>query len=54
MRRGKRVTHMRKGEIHKDFWLGNLKGEEHFEELVAKGIISLKMIFQKYFMRFRQ
>ena len=37
IRGGKLVTHMRKREIHKTFWLGKLKEEEHFEELVANG-----------------
>ena len=36
------MSHMRKGEIHKAFWLGNLKDEEHFEELVANGRLLLK------------
>ena len=47
---GKCVTHMRKREIHKAFWLGNFKEEMHFEELVANGRIILKSIFQKYYL----
>jgi len=38
----KLVSHMRKKEIHKAFWWGNLKEDEHFEELVANRNILLK------------
>jgi hypothetical protein len=46
------VPYTRRREILKAFWLGNLKEEVHFEELVANGKIILKLIFQKYYLRF--
>jgi hypothetical protein len=45
------VARTRRRERHEAFWLGNLKEEEHFEELVANGRILLKLIFQKYYLR---
>jgi hypothetical protein len=41
------VAYMRRREILKAFWLGKLKEEEDFQELVANGRIILKLIFQK-------
>jgi hypothetical protein len=41
------VAHTRRREIHKAFWLGNLKEEAHFEDLGADGKIILNSIFQK-------
>ena len=46
------MAYTRRREIHKEFWLGNLKEEENFEELVANGRMLLKLIFQKYHLRF--
>jgi hypothetical protein len=42
---GKRVAHTKRREILEAFWLGNLKEEDHFEELVENGRIILKLIF---------
>jgi hypothetical protein len=36
-------------EIHIVFWLGNLKEQDHLEDLGADGRIILKLISQKYY-----
>jgi hypothetical protein len=41
------VAHSGRREIHRAFWLGNLKVLAHLEDLGADGKIILKFIFQK-------
>ena len=41
------MVHTKRIEIHKAFWLRNLKEEGNLEDLVADGRIILKLIFQK-------
>jgi hypothetical protein len=40
------VAHKRRREIHKVFWFGNLKEQDHLDDLEADGRIILKLIFQ--------
>jgi hypothetical protein len=47
MRGGNFVAHTRRIEIHKAFWLGNLKEGIHLGDLGAYGRIILKLISQK-------
>jgi hypothetical protein len=38
-----------RGAVHVEFWWGNLKERDHFEDLGLNGRIILKWTFQKYF-----
>jgi len=51
MRGGKRGANTRRREIHKAFWLGNLKEEDHLEDLGTDGKLTIMLFIQKYFRR---
>jgi hypothetical protein len=36
-----------RGEVHKGFWWGNLRGRDHLEDLGVDGRIMLKWIFNR-------
>jgi hypothetical protein len=41
-----RVAHEGREEVHTQFWWGNLRGRDHFENLGVNGEIILKLIFK--------
>ena len=41
------VERMRKGEVHVEFWVGNLRERDHLEDTGVDGRIIFKLIFRK-------
>jgi hypothetical protein len=37
-----------RGEVHAEFWWGNLRGSDHLEDVAIYGKIILKRSFKRY------